>query len=359
METRAAHRGIEGRKSRRASQFRTDIQGLRAIAVLAVVLYHAGIPFLSGGYVGVDVFFVISGYLITTHLLEGLERDGQIRFASFYAKRARRILPAAFIVLILTVVSALIWMPPLLMQELWRGAVATALYVPNVLFAIEGTNDLAEEAPSMFQQYWSLGIEEQFYLVWRLLLDLKWRWARSKRTLLMMLLALVTISFVACIALSFWMQPWTFFLLPTRAWELGVGGIVAFLVLRRPSLIPVRLASGAGWVGILLMVAPMTVPPTRLVTGIDSPVSIDSSTADSPSMISPSTGILFPGRKMTTSPTTTSAVGSSISLPSRSTVALGGARSRSALRAADAPARARISSQCPSRMKTRRTAEAS
>jgi hypothetical protein len=110
---------------------------------------------------------------------------------------------------------------------------------------------------------------------------------------------------------------------------------------------------------LLLIVAPTTVSPTRFATGIDSPVSIDSSTADSPSMTSPSTGILLPGRSTTISPTITSAVEISISRPSRITAALGGARSSNARIAADAPARARISSQWPRRMKTRRTADAS
>ena len=141
--------------------FRPDIQGLRAIAVGLVVLYHAGVAPLSGGFVGVDVFFVISGFLITTHLLEALETSGRISFGAFYAKRARRILPASLLVAALTVLAAWTWMPPLLMDEVFRGAVATALYVPNILFALDGTDYLAETSPSVFQHYWSLGIEEQ------------------------------------------------------------------------------------------------------------------------------------------------------------------------------------------------------
>ena len=135
--------------------FRPDIQGLRAIAVMLVLLYHSGVSALSGGFVGVDVFFVISGFLITTHLLEALEREGRIRFGAFYAKRARRILPAALLVALLTVLAAWLWMSPLLMPEVLRGAVATALYVPNYFFAQQGTNYLAESTPSVFQHYWS------------------------------------------------------------------------------------------------------------------------------------------------------------------------------------------------------------
>ena len=135
----------------RKSSFRPDVQGLRAIAVLLVVLYHAGVGTLSGGFAGVDVFFVISGFLITTHLLESLEAEGRISFGRFYAKRARRILPASLLVAALTVVAAWLWMPPLLMSEVAEGAVATALYLPNILFAIDGTNYLAETSPSVFQ----------------------------------------------------------------------------------------------------------------------------------------------------------------------------------------------------------------
>ncbi|HEY1105144.1 MAG TPA: acyltransferase, partial [Agromyces sp.] len=162
------------------SGFRADIQGLRAIAVGAVLLYHAGVPFLPGGYVGVDVFFVISGFLITTHLLQQLQQHGRLRFGTFYARRARRILPAAFVVLALTVAAALVWYPPLLMKEVWAAAVATALYVPNYFFALADSDYLAESSnPSLFQHYWSLGVEEQFYLLWPALLALVWVAVRS------------------------------------------------------------------------------------------------------------------------------------------------------------------------------------
>ncbi|MDF2506431.1 MAG: acyltransferase [Microbacterium sp.] len=239
----------------RSRTFRGDIQGLRAIAVGAVVLYHAGVPFLPGGYVGVDIFFVISGFLITSHLLASLERHGRVPFASFYAKRVRRILPASFVVLLLSVAAALIWFPPLLMEEVWRGAVATALYVPNLLFALDGTNYLAESTPSLFQHYWSLGIEEQFYLVWPLLLTLGWAFVKSKKALGMVLAALVVVSFVACVLLTFQLQPWAFFSLPTRAWELSVGGLVAFALHHRSRVLEPRTAAAAGWIGLAGLLA--------------------------------------------------------------------------------------------------------
>ncbi|GAA1485450.1 acyltransferase family protein [Brachybacterium fresconis] len=236
------------------SGFRPDVQGLRAIAVLFVVLYHSGVTWLSGGFVGVDVFFVISGFLITTHLLESLERDGRISFGSFYAKRARRILPASLLVGIATVLAAWIWMPPLLMNEVAKGAVAVALYVPNMLFAVEGTNYLAETSPSVFQHYWSLGVEEQFYLFWPAILAVGfWLCRRSERRLLVVSAVLVAVSFALCVALMSVSQPWVFFSLPTRAWELGAGALVAFL-LRSGARWPRAAGTGAlSWVGLALL----------------------------------------------------------------------------------------------------------
>lgn len=242
--------GGEGEATARGD-FRPDIQGLRALAVLAVLLYHAGVPFLPGGYVGVDMFFVISGFLITSHLLSGLHREGRVRFGAFYAKRARRILPASFVVLVLSVVAALIWFPPLWMQEVWEGAVATALYVPNYLFALQGTNYLAEDNPSLFQHYWSLGIEEQFYLVWPALLAFGYWVSRGRQWVLLGLVAaLVLASFAGSVVLTSLSQPWAFFSLPTRAWELGIGGLVAFLLRWRPRPIPDWVAVGLAWAGL-------------------------------------------------------------------------------------------------------------
>jgi peptidoglycan/LPS O-acetylase OafA/YrhL len=238
------------------SGFRADIQGLRAVAVGAVLLYHAGVPFLPGGYVGVDVFFVISGFLITSHLLDQLQRHGRLRFGEFYARRARRILPASFVVLILSVVAALIWYPPLLMRDVWAGAVATALYVPNYFFASADADYLAEvSTPSLFQHYWSLGVEEQFYLLWPALLALVWALARTRRALVVTLAAVVVTSFALCVWLTVQSQPWAFFSLPTRAWELGVGGLVAVLLQHRARAVPERFAAPLGWLGMAAVAA--------------------------------------------------------------------------------------------------------
>ncbi|MDW4571587.1 acyltransferase family protein [Microbacterium sp. M3] len=238
------------------SGFRADIQGLRAIAVGAVLLYHAGVPFLPGGYVGVDVFFVISGFLITSHLLDQLQRHGRLRFGEFYARRVRRILPASFVVLVLSLVAALIWYPPLLMRDVWAGAVATALYVPNYFFAAADSDYLAESSnPSLFQHYWSLGVEEQFYLLWPALLALVWVLVRSRRALTVVLAGVVAGSFALCVWLTFTAQPWAFFSLPSRAWELGIGGIVAVVLQHRARAVPERWAPAVGWLGIAAVAA--------------------------------------------------------------------------------------------------------
>jgi peptidoglycan/LPS O-acetylase OafA/YrhL len=229
--------------------FRPDIQGLRALAVLAVILNHAGLPFVQGGYVGVDVFFVISGFLITAHLLRSLESDGRIGFAGFYARRARRILPAAFTVLGLSIMGTFVFVPPLLREQVFRDAVATAFYVPNYAFAVQGTDYLAETSPSVFQHYWSLGVEEQFYLLWPLLLLAIFLLVRRSRTGLVVTLAILVVgSFATCVVLTSHSQPWAFFSLWTRAWELGVGGLIAVI----PSHLRLgpKVAAYVGWVGI-------------------------------------------------------------------------------------------------------------
>lgn len=211
--------------------FRTDIQGMRALAVLGVVLYHAGVPFLSGGYIGVDIFFVISGFLITGLLLRELERSGRVSFRDFYARRIRRLLPASALVLLATVIGAKFLVPPLLMPDIGKDAVATSLFLANMQFAQTGTDYLAGTSPSPFQHYWSLALEEQFYLVWPLIMLVAAGVAALKRRnrRAVVLSALTAVSLLAGIVLTGINQPWAFFSLPTRAWELGVGGILALI----------------------------------------------------------------------------------------------------------------------------------
>ncbi|WP_428833560.1 acyltransferase family protein [Mycolicibacterium porcinum] len=254
-----------GRKPLSNKQFRPDIEGLRAVAVLAVVLFHAGVPGFGGGYIGVDVFFVVSGFLITGLLWREASGTGTVRMAQFYAGRARRLLPAAALVLVVTSTAATLLLPPLQARSVLADAIASALYVGNYRFAAQGTDYLAAEtAASPLQHYWSLGVEEQFYLLWpALILGTAWLLARrghSTRSAVPYagVLALVAGASLA-VSLS-WTQsmpPWAFFSLPTRAWELAAGGLIALTATHWRNLPPV-CAALVGWGGLALILATCT-----------------------------------------------------------------------------------------------------
>lgn len=234
--------------------FRADIQGLRAVAVLLVVVNHAVASFVPGGYVGVDVFFVISGFLISGHLVESLHRTGRIDFTRFYAARARRILPAALVTIAATAAAAFVVVSPLRIVEILQDAVASALYVPNIVFAVRQTDYLAGTAPSPFQHFWSLGVEEQFYLLWPvLLLGAFLVGRRSHRALLVVIGAVTVASFVASVATTPDAPSLAFFLPLTRAGEFGVGALVAGSA---PLLarVPTMAARLLGWAGLALIV---------------------------------------------------------------------------------------------------------
>ena len=210
-----------------ASGYRPDIQGLRAVAVLGVLGYHAGLPLFGGGYLGVDVFFVISGYLIGGQLLRELQTTGRVRFAGFYARRARRILPASLAVIAATVVAAWFLTPPLRLPGIATDGIWAALSAANLRFAIQDTDYLSGPTPSPLQHYWSLGVEEQFYVVVPLLLFALFAVLRRSSALLLAAGIVVAVaSFAVCIA---WgpSSAWTYFTLPARAWELGIGVLAA------------------------------------------------------------------------------------------------------------------------------------
>lgn len=207
--------------------FRPDIQGLRALAVIAVVLYHAHLPGLEGGLLGVDVFFVISGFLIGGHLLASLRETGRIELAAFYARRARRILPASAVVLAATAIASVFLVSPVRVGGVLADAIASALSVPNIRFAIERTDYLAGTTPSPFQHFWSLGVEEQFYAVVPLLLLVLWALGRRSMRMLLTTVALLAVASFAVGLVLGPSDPWTFFSLGTRAWELAAGLLVA------------------------------------------------------------------------------------------------------------------------------------
>ncbi len=257
-------------RSRR--QFRPDIEGLRAVAVLGVVLFHTHVTALSGGYVGVDVFFVISGYLITGLLWGEVERRRTINLAAFYGRRARRLLPAAILVIIVTAIASRHWLPPLEVPSVAKDGVASALYVANYRFALPQTNYLNPVAATLspFQQYWSLGVEEQFYLLWPLVLlgaSLAWRRYRhryqrhrwgptdgpSRVTAIVGLSTVTVASFILSLWLTHVDQPWAFFSLPARAWELGAGGVLALIAPTWRQL-PRAAAELVGWIGLAVIV---------------------------------------------------------------------------------------------------------
>ncbi|MCW2494325.1 acyltransferase family protein [Jatrophihabitans sp.] len=215
------------------SPLRPDIQALRALAVALVVLYHAGLPTLTGGYIGVDVFYVISGYLITGHLLREASRGGRIAFGAFYARRIRRLLPAAMVVLVATLVAAYFVVPPLAMPAISADGRSAALFFSNIRFGINGIEYLGNQDPSPFQQYWSLSLEEQFYALWPLLLALVLLLARRsgslRRYLTITFVAVFVISLAVSYELTGYRQPLAFFLLPSRAWEFALGALVGLL----------------------------------------------------------------------------------------------------------------------------------
>jgi len=201
-----------------------EIQGLRALAVLLVIAFHA--KFLSGGFIGVDIFYVISGYLITGLLVRELEETGSISFRNFYSRRIKRLLPSSFLVLVSTALLGLLIMPSNMRADLGRNIVATTLYVGNYLFAW-WQNDYQNlgVTPSPVIHYWSLAVEEQFYLLWPLLLLVAGRKSRSQRIFKIVLTVTVISFLLSLIATSNW-PIWSFYSLPTRAWELGVGALV-------------------------------------------------------------------------------------------------------------------------------------
>ncbi|GGK89670.1 acyltransferase family protein [Mangrovihabitans endophyticus] len=239
----------------RIGAFRADIEGLRAVAVLLVVLSHAGVGAVAGGYVGVDVFFVISGFLITSLLLREVATTGRISMSRFYARRALRLLPAAALVCVATLVGARLWLSGLRTGEFAKDALSATAYVANVRFAITGTDYLdADQTPSPFQHFWSLAVEEQFYLVWPLLIiaaTLLWRRRRNAtlRPLAAALLTLIAVSAVLSVTETQRSAPWAYFGAHTRAWELGVGALVA-IGAGRLSALPGRLRAVLGWGGL-------------------------------------------------------------------------------------------------------------
>jgi peptidoglycan/LPS O-acetylase OafA/YrhL len=249
-----------------------------------VVLFHAGMPGIKGGFVGVDVFFVISGFLITGLLWRQARTSGTVGLREFYGARARRLLPASALVGVVTMIASALLLSPLQVKTTSIDAITSALYVSNYWFIASGCNYFRKDnllTPSPFQHYWSLGVEEQFYLVWPVLIIVTaWLVRRlrrrspapeapaSARPYVAVLALVAIVSFALSLVLTYVMPPIAYFSLPTRAWQLAAGGLVALTagLWRR---LPAISAAVAGWTGLALIVVACTeLSPTTTYPGV-------------------------------------------------------------------------------------------
>ena len=242
------------------SRFIPHVQGLRAIAVLFVVLYHFWPGRLTGGYIGVDIFFVISGFLITAHLMRELTATGTVRLGQFWARRARRLLPASLLVLLFCAVAVMspYLMPTSALPNEVREILASTFYVENWYLALNSADYLNHAgSPTTVQHYWSLSLEEQFYVMWPLIMLLaawigvKWFRGERRRTVIAALGVVTVVSFVFCVIFTITNPAPAYFVTFGRMWQFGIGALVALVPLLR-----VRNAIGSfvlGWAGILTL----------------------------------------------------------------------------------------------------------
>ena len=214
-----------------STAYRPDVDGLRALAVGAVVLFHAIPGSLPGGFLGVDIFFVISGYLISGMILEGIHA-GSFTILGFYLRRARRILPALLVMLLGASLLALLVLMPDEMERFAKNVTASALFVPNLVLARETGYFDAATATNPLLHLWSLGVEEQFYLLWPLALMLFARRARPATTVAV-IAGIIVVSFVAHFVVSRHSATASFYLPFTRFWQLATGALLAALAVMR------------------------------------------------------------------------------------------------------------------------------
>lgn len=215
--------------------YRTDIDGLRALAVLAVVLYHVEAPGFGWGFAGVDVFFVVSGYLISTLLWLDVENHGRPRLVRFYSRRVRRLLPLATLVVVTTALVSAMVLSPIRLQRLAAAAGSTVVYSSNLLFGWFADDYFrADLVRSPLLHTWSLAVEEQFYLVWPLLFVVATGRAGTRRRLLGVLATTALASLALCLLWTARGSAWAFYAMPSRAWQFAAGGLLALGTLRRP-----------------------------------------------------------------------------------------------------------------------------
>jgi peptidoglycan/LPS O-acetylase OafA/YrhL len=202
------------------------IQSLRALAALLVLIYHA--DYLPGGYIGVDIFYVISGYLITNLLLRELEQTRRLEFMAFYARRFKRLLPASFVVVITTGIVGWIFLPNSYRADFGRDLIAASTYISNFLFALwDADYQNLGSTPSPFIHFWSLAVEEQFYLFWPILILIFFR-IKGRTGVFYGVLTVALTSFLFSLYLTERSPVWSFYILPTRAWEMASGALILF-----------------------------------------------------------------------------------------------------------------------------------
>jgi peptidoglycan/LPS O-acetylase OafA/YrhL len=230
--------------------YRPEVDGLRAIAVIPVIFFHAGMPLFSGGFVGVDVFFVISGYLITTIIYQEMVQD-RFSIMRFYERRARRILPALLFVSAACIPFAWLWMLPSELRDFSQSLVGVATFTSNILFWRESGYFAAPAELKPLLHTWSLAVEEQFYILYPPILMALYRFGTSRLVLAISLGLLISLGVAQWASTEY--PGANFYLLPSRAWELGVGALVALYLHRQPPAVPRVLRELAGVAGLVLI----------------------------------------------------------------------------------------------------------
>jgi len=226
---------------------------MRAIAILVIVAYHAGVPGFSGGFIGVDIFFVISGFLITRNLLDESIASNSIRLSNFWARRVRRLVPGLALMVVVTLVFSSVIVAPFDMLQISKEGASAALYISNIVFGFKAQNYFATNInKSPFLHTWSLGVEEQFYLVWPFVLYGALILSRGSRMMLRrvalpIFLIILAISFALNISWTASGSAWAFFSLPSRAWEFAIGGLIASISIRKG---PMRWSVATGLIGL-------------------------------------------------------------------------------------------------------------
>ena len=228
-----------------------QIQTLRALAASLVVLFHAKLS--PGGFIGVDIFYVISGYLITGIIIKEIGNTEKFNYGAFYLRRAKRLLPASLSILALTSIFSWLVLPPTVRADLGKDVLAASLYVSNYLFAFwQNDYQNLNATPSPVIHYWSLAVEEQFYIFWPILVFSLWKLGK-RRAVGIGIFATTVLSFTFSLYLTTVNPIWAFYSLPTRAWELGIGALLLFLPERvslRRKVAPTLLV----WAGALLLI---------------------------------------------------------------------------------------------------------